>query len=122
MTSHRILTILFIVALTILSGISDAQGFVHASSAWSGGKILWSELVKSLIGFSIGAVSFIIAANYLRQVGIASAEIQTIIWFVITIVGVAVVSGKFLHWPGFDQILALVALVSIGWLVIRASA
>jgi hypothetical protein len=108
-----------IIGLTLLSGLADAQGFIHASTTWINGKIIWGEGFRSLLGFGIGAICYIIVANFLGKVGIVSAEIQTIIWFLVAIVGVAVISGKFLHWQRFDQIVALIALICIGWLVIR---
>jgi hypothetical protein len=108
-----------IIGLTLLSGLADAQGFIHASTTWINGKIIWGEGFRSLLGFGIGAICYIIVANFLAQVGIVSAEIQTMIWFLVAIVGVAVISGKFLHWQRFDQIVALIALICVGWLVIR---
>lgn len=108
-----------IILLTLLSGIADAQGFVHASTTWVNGKIVWEEGGKALLGFGIGALCYILVANYLTQVGVVSAELQTMIWFLVAIVGVAVMSGKVLHWQRLDQLVALVAIVCIGWLVIR---
>jgi divalent metal cation (Fe/Co/Zn/Cd) transporter len=108
-----------IIGLTLLSGIADAQGFIHASTTWMNGKIIWEEGLKSLLGFGVGALCYILAINYLEQVGLVSAEIQTVIWFTVTIIGVAFISGKFLHWHLVDQLVALLAIVCIGWLVIR---
>ena len=108
-----------IILLTLLSGIADAQGFVHASTAWANGKIVWEEGGKALLGFGIGALCYILVANYLTQVGVVSAELQTMIWFLVTIVGIAVMNGKVLHWQRLDQFVALVAIICIGWLVIR---
>ncbi|MDQ6660953.1 MAG: hypothetical protein M3Z24_08315 [Chloroflexota bacterium] len=86
------------IGLTLLSGLADAQGFIHAANTWIHGKIVWEECGTSLLGFGIGAVCYVLVVNFLEQAGIVSAEIQTMVWFIVAIVGVALLSGKFLHW------------------------
>lgn len=121
MKVSQIVTAILIIILTLLSGLADAQGFLHASSTWMNGKIIWEECLKSLLGFSIGAVCYILAANYLKQAGIVSAEIQTIIWFVVAILGVAVISGKFFHWQLIDQLIGIAILCGIAWLLVQTA-
>lgn len=119
MNAHQVILIIVIVALTLFSGIADAQGFIHASTTWVNGKIIWTEGLKSLLGFAIGAVCYILVINYLKQVGIVSAEIQTIVWFTVTIIGVALFNGKILHWQIIDQIVALAVIGGVAWLLVR---
>lgn len=116
---HQIIIVILIVLLTLFSGLADAQGFIHASTTWVDGKIVWVEGLKSLVAFVIGAICYILVTNFLKQAGIVSAEIQTMIWFTVAIIGVAVISGKLLHWQLVDQLVALLAIICIGWLVIR---
>ena len=119
MNAHQVILIIVIVTLTLFSGIADAQGFIHASTTWVNGKIIWTEGLKSLLGFAIGAVCYILVINYLKQVGIVSAEIQTIVWFTVTIIGVALFNGKILHWQIIDQIVALAVIGGVAWLLVR---
>ncbi|MGH2494997.1 MAG: hypothetical protein ACRDIV_09870, partial [Ktedonobacteraceae bacterium] len=92
---------------------------IHAASAWVNGKIIWQEALKSLLGFGVGALCYILVTNFLKQAGIVSAEIQTLIWFSVAIVGVAVISGKFFHWQLLDQLVGLVVLGGVAWLLFR---
>ena len=119
MNWHQIFLIVVIIALTLLSGIADAQGFIHASTAWMNGKVIWEECLKSLLGFAVGAICYILVTNYLRQAGVVSAEMQTIIWFTVTIIGVALFNGKILHWQIADQIVAFAVLCGVAWLLMR---
>ena len=48
-------------------------------------------------------------------------EMQTLIWFSVTIIGVAVLGGRFSQWCLLDQIVAANVLISLGWLVMRTS-
>jgi len=69
------------------------------------------------VGFQFGVFMFWIALRYLGQFGVVSAEIQTLIWFGVTMVGVAALSGQFTQWQRMDQIGALCVLTGIGWLL-----
>ncbi len=119
MNTHLIFIIVFIILLTLLSGLADAQGFIHAANAWVNGRIVWQEALTSLLCFGAGAVCYILAINFLRQAGVVSAEIQTLLWFSVAIVGVAVISGKFLHWQLLDQAVGLIVLCGVAWLLFR---
>jgi hypothetical protein len=86
---------------------------------WQGGKLIRSELVKSALGFSVGISAYWLGIKYLKELGVLSPEVQTLIWFVITIIGVALISGKFLRWQAVDQLVAVALLLGIGWLLLR---
>lgn len=112
-------TTIIIVFLTLLSGFGDSQGFLHASKIWKKDNIVFDELVKSALGFGVGIVTYWFMIKYLRKLGIVSPEIQTIAWFGITIIGVALVSGHFLKWSLIDQVIGVITVVGIGWLLFR---
>ena len=111
--------IILIIGLTLLSGVADAQGFIHASSMWRGKELIWIEWAKSAGGFAIGITTYWLVVRYMKELGILAPEIQTIFWFVITIIGVAAVNGKFLQWRLIDQIVALITFGGVGWLMFR---
>lgn len=108
------------IGVTLVSGVGDSLGFIHAAKMWRGGDLIISELCKSALGFSIGVSSYWFAAKYLTEFGVLSPEIQTLAWFGVTMVGVAFTSGKFLQWQTIDQIMAGVVLLGIAWLLFRA--
>jgi hypothetical protein len=114
-----VLRLLVLTVLTLASGLGDAQGFIHAARMWQDGRMVWRELLASAGGFAVGIGSYWIAVRYLVSAGVLSAEIQTLIWFGVTIVGVAVVNGRFLAWPAADQAVAAGVLAGLGWLVLR---
>jgi hypothetical protein len=112
---------LLILGLTLLSGLADSLGFVHAALIWQERKLVWSELATSALGFGSGILLYWITLRYLKDVQIAEPELQTLIWFGVTMVGVALLSGKFVQWRMLDQIVAIGVLAGIGWLLFRAS-
>lgn len=119
MTGQRLLFIILVIILIVLSGIGDGQGFIHASTAWNNGKIVWRESLLALLGFVGGAICYIFSTNFLKQSGIISVEIQTFVWFAVTIIGVSLLRGNVLRWQRSDQIVALLVLAGIVWLLVR---
>ena len=119
MSTAQIRLLFLIVGITLISGIGDSQGFIHAAKLWQNGRIVWNEFGKSALGFGVGISTYWLAVRYLSEFGVLSPETQTLIWFGTTIVGVALISGKFLRWQTIDQIVAVVILLGIGWLLFR---
>jgi hypothetical protein len=115
------MSIFFIALLTVLCGIGDALGFIHAGKVWQDGRIDWSHALKSAAGFQLGVVTYWFVLRLLAQHGIVAVEVQTLFWFVATIVGVALMSGQVLHWPAADQIAGIVVLLGVGWLLYRTA-
>lgn len=113
--------LLFILGITVLSGLGDSQGFLHAAKIWREGKLIWEELAKSALGFTFGIILYWIAIGFLQQLGVKSAETQTILWFGITIIGVAIFSGRLFQWATVDQVIAIIVLAGIGWLLFRTA-
>jgi hypothetical protein len=107
------------IILTIIAGVADSQGFIHASEVWSGDSVQWPEVARSALGFSIGVALYWLALRYLTRAGIVAPEVQTAMWFGVAVIGVAVVSRRFLHWNRWDQLIGLAVLLGIGWLSLR---
>ena len=104
---------------TLLSGFCDAQGFIYASKVWQDDRFVWAEAFRSMLGFILGVTLYWLALRYLGQLGIVSAEVQTLLWFGMTIVGVALLSGRFAQWQLVDQIVSFGVLGGIAWLLFR---
>ena len=113
--------ILLIAVSTLLSGIGDAQGFLHASRVWNDGSFQWVAALKSALGFQFGVLMYWFALRHLQASGVAAVEVQTLFWFGATIIGVALLGGSFIHWPWVDKLAAAAVLSGIGWLMFRTS-
>lgn len=112
-------SIAMIAAFTILSGLGDAEGFIHASKVWQDGRFVWSEALKCIVGFQFGMLMYWLALWKLSSHGVVAVEIQTLFWFAATIIGVALLSGRVLRWPAIDKAVAVCVLTGIGWLLCR---
>ncbi len=112
--------IVLLIACTLISGLADAQGFIHASKMWLNGELVLPEVFKSALGFGLGIASFWLCIRFLQDLRIISPEIQTAGWFTVAIIGVAIFSGKFLHWRIIEQIVGIAVILGIAWLLVRA--
>jgi hypothetical protein len=108
------------VGLTLASGIGDSYGFIHATQAWNGGTLIGSELARSALGFAIGIGTYWLVVRYLQALGVQSATIQTLGWFAVTIVGVALVSGDVARWSPVNKAIGVAVVAGVGWLLVDA--
>ena len=111
--------LLSIVGLTVLSGLGDSQGFLHAARIWRDDQLVCLELAKSAAGFGVGIGMYWISIRFLQQSGVLSAETQSLLWFGVTTAGIAVFSGTYFRWATVDQSVAVLVLAGIGWLLFR---
>jgi hypothetical protein len=112
-------SIAFIALFTALSGLGDAEGFIHASKVWQGGRFVWIEALKCIAGFQFGMLMYWLALWKLSSHGVVAVEVQTLFWFAATIIGVALLNGRILRWPTVDKAIAVAVLAGIGWLLCR---
>jgi len=64
---------------------------------------------------------YVFALKDMARLGVTSAEMQTAVWFAMTIIGVVIFSGRFFAWPRLEQFVAVLVLVGLGWLLVRTS-
>lgn len=119
MNGPNLLYGLLVIALTIASGFGDSRGFLHASLIWQNGHFVPLELLKSAVGFACGISIYWITLRFAQDFGIVSAEIQTLAWFTVTIIGVALANGEFFAWQSIDKVVAVVVFSGIAWLLFR---
>ncbi len=115
------LTVL-VVGFTVASGLLDALAFSYAAGMWRDGRLVASEAAKSASSFLLGMTMYFGAVRYLGEAGVVLAEIQTLIWFGVTIIGVAIFHGRFFQWDPLEHIVAVNVVLGLGWLISRTSA
>lgn len=116
---HRIFLLFLVVVMTIFSGIADSRGFVHAAKVWKEGSLVFDEILKSAAGYGVGIFFYWWVIKYLNEFGVVAPELQTLGWFAVVIIGVAITSGNFGRWQLVDQIVAITVVLGIGWLTLR---
>jgi len=119
MAPNSIFSGIMIVILTVITGYADAQGAIWASKIWENDRLNPDALWRAGLGFGIGIAVYFVTLKFLRNVGVVSPEMQTIIYMVIMLITVAVVSRTFFTWQPVDQGVAIAVLVGMVWLSIR---
>ena len=110
---------LLVLVLIVLSGFADSLGFVYAAKIWQAEQVSWPDVAKSALGWVGGITLYVFSLKYMARLGVTAAEIQTAVWFAMTIIGVVIFSGRFFSWPRLEQIVATLVLVGLGWLLVR---
>jgi hypothetical protein len=107
------------IGLTLISGLGDAYGFVHAAQVWREERLVGAAMARSALGFGCGLAMQWLAIRFLQQAGIRVVELQMMLQFALTIIGIALLSRSFFGWDLPDQAVAVGVLCGIGWLVAR---
>ena len=110
---------LLVLVLIVFSGFADSLGFVYAAKIWQNGVLSWPDVGRSALGWAAGITLYVVSLKYMARLGVTSAEIQTAVWFAMTIIGVVIFSGRFFSWPRLEQIVAALVLLGLGWLLVR---
>lgn len=108
-----------IVILTVITGFTDARGFVHVAAMWDGSTFVPGAAAKAVGYFAVGIPAYMATIYFLRRHGLAVAELQVMFWFLITVVGVALMSGRFFAWSMVDRVVAGLVVMGMVWLVVR---
>lgn len=118
MKSALLIVALFI--LTALSAFFDAKGFVYAAQSWREGSWIPAVALRSLVYF-LGGVSVYIGTIGLQQrLGVHSAALQTLFWFAMTIIGIALLDGTIAGWSAAQKAVGAAVTIGIGWLLVNA--
>ena len=99
----------------------DSRGFIWSDRIWLGNTADWRAIGYSLLGYGFGVGCWIFAVKYLKQVGGMSVSTQATGWFLLTIIGVALVNGDFIKWAWVDKALAVACITCFAVLVYRTS-
>jgi hypothetical protein len=106
-------------ALTLLSGMGDALGFVYAARIWQHDSVHWPSLGRSGGGFALGMTMQWMALRYQHRIGIDVAEMQAAVCFTVTVIGIAVLSRAAQSWAMADRLVAVAVMCGLGWLIVR---
>jgi hypothetical protein len=118
----KVLYVILVITLTLFSGLADSRAFLYAAQTWPNDQLSLVMLAKALLFFAFGILLYVLSLKFLRYLGVHSATIQTSLWFLATLLGLAILSGEFLKWQRLDQAIAIVVAAGLTWLVVRIEA
>jgi hypothetical protein len=113
----QIVSGVLVLVLVVLSGIMDAQGFVHAARSWPDGQLDWKQAGISLLAFFAGISLYIASVRFMHALGLHAVALQTAIWFVVTAVGIAALDGTLTQWTRLQQAVAVAVVAGLAWLI-----
>lgn len=119
MKSAVIVIALFVA--TALSAYFDAKGFVYASQSWKNGSLIASTSLLSLVNFTAGVTIYIVSIGFQQRLGVQSAAVQSIFWFAMTVIGIALLDGTISQWTLTQRMVGVVVSAGIGWLLVSTA-
>ncbi len=115
------LVVCALIIATALSAYFDAKGFVYASQSWKQGSLLIATSLLSLVTFIGGVALYIVSIGFQQRLGVQSAAMQSIFWFAMTVVGIALMDGTITQWSISQRVVGALVTIGIGWLLVSAS-
>ncbi|MBB6093704.1 putative membrane-anchored protein [Povalibacter uvarum] len=109
-----------LVILTALSAFFDAKGFVYAAQSWRDGTLSLSIALLALLYFVGGVSVYIGTIGIQHKLGVNSATLQTLFWFAMTIIGIALLDGTIAGWSTVQKSVGIAVTAGIGWLLVSA--
>jgi hypothetical protein len=119
MKTTAVVLALFVV--TALSAYFDARGFVYAAQSWKNGSLIASTALLSLVNFVGGVTLYILSIGFQQRLGVQSAAVQSIFWFGMTVMGIALMDGTIAQWTMTQRAVGVVVSAGIGWLLISTA-
>lgn len=116
-----LLTVLALIAMTAASAFFDAKGFVYASQAWRDGTLVPATALLSLVNFVGGVTLYVLSIGFSQRLGVQSAAVQSIFWFAMTVVGIALMDGTIAQWTTVQRTVGAIVTIGIGWLLVSTS-
>jgi hypothetical protein len=114
--------LVLVLALTVASGLLDARGFVYAAKAWPDGRLDPKFGAAALLAFLGGLSMYVVAVRFMQGAGVQGVALQSGIWFVVTLLGIAAMDGTVLQWSRSQQIVGIGIAVAMTWLIATTSA
>jgi len=117
------LNLIFAIVLMAITGFFDGLAFGRAPKIRNyQGLTRIIDILKTLSIFGVGLITYIASTFFLYQQGVENALVITLIWFVVTIISLAIISGSFFTLSISDKVIALVAIILVGILYYRGVA
>jgi hypothetical protein len=110
-----------VIALTAVSGLLDARGFLYASRAWPAGQIDLRMAGLSVLCFAVGLSCYVLAVRFIQAMGVTGVALQSALWFIVTAVGIAVLDASILSWSRTQQVVGVLVAVGLGWLIVTSA-
>lgn len=117
----RAIDLLVVLALTALSGLLDARGFIFAAKAWPAGVLDWRIAAIAVLSFVGGLSCYVVAVKYMHNLGVTTVAIQTGLWFLVTGVAVALADNSILGWTRAQQLVGITIACMMCWLAVSTA-
>lgn len=102
-----------------VTGFVDGQWFSLVPKIWKAQGIDFLTVGKIFLLYNLGLITYIAASHFLVKQGVENALVMTLVWFIATIISLAVISGSFITLNTVDKIIALAAVLLVGLLYYR---
>lgn len=103
----------------LIASLADARAVAHATEAWKNDQIQVGHIIRVFAYYLVSIIPFLYSIRFFGYAVTVSPSIQVLLWFLSTVVFIAILDRSFLSWGGLNQVLGLMLIVGMAVLVYR---
>lgn len=103
----------------LIASLADARAVAHATEAWKHDQIQMNHVIRVFAYYLVSIVPFLYSIRFFGYAVTVSPSIQVLLWFLSTVVFIAIIDRTFFSWGGLNQVLGLLLVVGMAVLVYR---
>jgi len=111
---------LFAIILMVFTGILDAQAFDRIPLIWQKHGLERLGIILTILAYiNSGMLTYFASAYFINKQDIHNSFIITLIYFITTMVTLALISGNFVSFSLMDKVLSGIAILCISLLYLH---
>jgi hypothetical protein len=103
----------------LVASLADARAVAHATQSWHSDQIQIGHVIKVFAYYLVSIVPFLYSIRFFGYAVTVSPSIQVLIWFLSTVVFIAILDKSFFGWGIVNQIIGLALVIGMATLVYR---
>ena len=103
----------------LIASLADAKAVAHATEAWKYDHVQVGHVIKVFSYYIVSILPFLYSIRFFGYAMTVSPSIQVLIWFLSTVVFIAILDRSFLGWGLVNQVIGLILVVGMSILVYR---
>lgn len=103
----------------LVASLADAKAVAYATEVWKYDHIQIDRVIRVFVYYLVSIIPFLYSIRFFGYAMTVSPSIQVLIWFLSTVVFIAILDRSFLGWGLVNQVIGLILVVGMSILVYR---
>jgi hypothetical protein len=102
-----------------IASLADAKAVEHATKVWLNGRVNPEHIVRVFVYYIVSITPFLYSIRFFGYATVVTPSLQVLVWFLSTIVFIAILDKSIFNWGTANQTLALLISLALATLFYR---